>query len=39
VNLALGGTASTILNPDALDAAYGKSPTGYTVFAMFRLGE
>jgi hypothetical protein len=39
VNLALGGTASTFLKPDALDAAYGKSPMGYTVFAKFSLGD
>jgi len=38
VNLALGGSASAFLKPDALDAAYGKSPMGYTVFAKFSLG-
>ncbi len=38
LNLALGGTASAFLKPDALDAAYGKSPMGYTVFAKLSLG-
>jgi hypothetical protein len=39
VNLALGGTASAFAKPAALDAAYGKSPLGYTVFAKFSLGD
>lgn len=39
VNLALGGTLSAFAKPDALDAAYGKSPMGYTVFAKFSLGD
>jgi len=39
VNLALGGTLSAFAKPDALDAAYGKSPLGYTVFAKFSLGD
>jgi hypothetical protein len=38
VNLALGGTLSAFAKPHALDAAYGKSPVGYTVFAKFSLG-
>jgi hypothetical protein len=38
VNLALGGSASAFAKPSALDAAYGKSPMGYTVFAKFSLG-
>ena len=39
VNLALGGTLSAFAKPGALDAAYGKSPLGYTVFAKFSLGD
>jgi hypothetical protein len=39
VNLALGGTLSAFAKPAALDAAYGKSPLGYTVFAKFSLGD
>lgn len=39
VNLALGGTVSTFLKPDALDAAYGRHPMGYTVFARLSLGD
>jgi hypothetical protein len=39
VNLALGGTAAAFAKPRALDAAYGKSPMGYTVFAKFSLGD
>jgi hypothetical protein len=39
VNLALGGTASAFAMPAALDAAYGKSPLGYTVFAKVSLGD
>jgi hypothetical protein len=39
VNLALGGTASAFAKPAALDAAYGRSPLGYTVFAKFSLGD
>ncbi len=38
LNLALGGTVSTFLKPDALDAHYGKSPMGYTLFAKLSLG-
>ena len=39
VNLALGGTVSAFAKPDALDAAYGKNPMGYTVFARFSFGD
>jgi len=39
VNLALGGTVSAFAKPDALDAAYGNSPWGYTLFAKFSLGD
>jgi hypothetical protein len=39
LNLALGGTASAFAKPEALDAAYGKSPMGYTVFAKISLGD
>jgi hypothetical protein len=38
LSLTLGGSASAYLKPDALDAAYGKSPLGYTVFARLSLG-
>ena len=37
-NLALGGTVSAFAKPDALDAAYGKNPMGYTLFARVSLG-
>jgi hypothetical protein len=37
-NLALGGTVSTFAKPNALDAAYGKNPFGYTVFVKLSLG-
>lgn len=37
-NLALGGTVSAFAKPDALDAAYGKNPMGYTLFARLSLG-
>jgi hypothetical protein len=36
--LALGGSLAGYLKPDALDAAYGKSPWGYTLFARLTLG-
>jgi hypothetical protein len=39
LNLALGGTASTFAKPNALDAAYGKSPMGFTLFARLSLGQ
>lgn len=36
--LALGGSVATYLKPAALDAAYGKRPVSYTLFARFALG-
>lgn len=36
--LALGGSANVYAKPAALDAAYGKNPWGYTVFAKLSLG-
>lgn len=36
--LALGASASAYAKPDALDAAYGKNPWGYTLFAKLSLG-
>lgn len=36
--LALGGSAAAYAKPDALDAAYGDNPWGYTLFAKFSLG-
>jgi hypothetical protein len=39
LNLALGGTVSAFAKPDALDAYYGSSPVGYTLFARFSLGD
>jgi len=36
--LALGGSASVFGKPDALDAAYGRNPWGYTLFAKLSLG-
>jgi hypothetical protein len=38
LNLALGGTVSAFAKPAALDAAYGKNPMGFTLFAKFSLG-
>lgn len=38
LNLALGGTVSAFAKPDALDAAYGKNPMGFTLFAKLSLG-
>jgi hypothetical protein len=38
VNLALGGTVSAFSKPSALDAAYGKNPMGFTLFARLSLG-
>ncbi|MXO58881.1 hypothetical protein GRI89_04915 [Altererythrobacter salegens] len=38
VNLALGGTVAAFAKPSALDAYYGNSPVGYTLFARFSLG-
>jgi hypothetical protein len=37
-NLAFGGTVSAFAKPAALDAAYGKNPMGYTLFARLSLG-
>lgn len=39
LGLALGGTVSAFDKPGALDAAYGSSPMGYTLFARFSLGD
>ncbi|MFN3517627.1 MAG: hypothetical protein ACK4YM_10780, partial [Novosphingobium sp.] len=36
--LALGGSLATFAKPDALDAAYGSKPWGYTLFARVSLG-
>ncbi len=36
--LALGGSANLYAKPAALDAAYGRNPWGYTVFAKLVLG-
>lgn len=38
LELALGGTASAYVKPAALDAAYGKNPWGYTLFARLSVG-
>jgi hypothetical protein len=38
LNLALGGTVSAFAKPSVLDAAYGKNPMGFTLFAKFSLG-
>lgn len=38
LNLALGGTVSAFAKPDALDAAYGKNPVGFTLFAKLSIG-
>ncbi|HUQ13988.1 MAG TPA: hypothetical protein VM055_06905 [Novosphingobium sp.] len=37
--LALGGTVSAFAKPQALDAAYGRHPMGYTLFARLSLGD
>lgn len=37
--LALGGSASAYAKPNALDAAYGRNPWGYTLFAKLSLGQ
>jgi hypothetical protein len=34
----LGGSVATFFKPDALDAVYGDSPFGYTLFAKLTLG-
>ena len=36
--VALGGSGSAFAKPSTLNAGYGKSPMGYTVFAKFSLG-
>jgi hypothetical protein len=38
LNLALGGTVSAFAKPEALGAAYGENPMGFTLFAKFALG-
>lgn len=37
-HLTLGGSTNTYLKPDALDAAYGRKPWGYTLFTRLSLG-
>jgi len=37
--LSLGGSLATFFKPDALDAAYGDDPLGYTLFAKLTLGQ
>jgi hypothetical protein len=39
LSLALGGTLSAFAKPGALDAAYGRNPMGYTLFARLSLGD
>lgn len=39
VELALGGSIAGYAKPAALDAAYGKHPVGYTLFARLTLGQ
>lgn len=39
LNLALGSTVSAFAKPDALNAAYGSNPMGYTIFARFSFGD
>jgi hypothetical protein len=36
--ISLGGSVATFFKPDALDAHYGDSPVGYTLFAKLTLG-
>jgi hypothetical protein len=38
LNLALGGSVAAYAKPDVLDAVYGKSPLGATIFARITLG-
>jgi hypothetical protein len=38
LDLSAGGSVSRFFKPDALDAAYGKHPMGYTIFARLTLG-
>lgn len=37
-NFTIGGSASTYFKSDALDAAYGRNPWGYTLFTRLSLG-
>jgi hypothetical protein len=37
--LALGGSGAVYAKPDALDAAYGRHPVGWTAFAKLSLGD
>ena len=37
-DLSFGGSANLYVKPDALDAAYGDNPWGYTVFVRLKLG-
>ena len=36
--LTLGGSAAMFAKPEALDAAYGDNPFGYTLFSRLSLG-
>jgi len=36
--VSLGGSVARFIKPNALDAAYGDNPTGYTLFAKLTLG-
>jgi hypothetical protein len=38
LDLSAGGSVARFFKPDALDAAYGKHPMGYTIFARLTLG-
>src|SRR3569623_808387 len=38
VELALGGSGFVLLKPSALDASYGRMPTGFSLFAKLSLG-
>ena len=38
VSLAFGGSANLYVKPNAVDAAYGRNPWGYTVFTRLSLG-
>jgi hypothetical protein len=38
LTLTLGASGAAYLKPDALDAAYGDNPLGYTLFAKLSLG-
>lgn len=38
LNLALGGSVAAFAKPAALDAAYGRSPVGATIFARLSIG-